>query len=238
VIDGQGHVLVVDDEASIAEPLADYLGRNGYKVSTASSADGARRVLEKETIDLVLLDIMMPGEDGLSLTRQLRVQSSIPIILLTARTEDMDRIIGLEMGADDYVAKPFNPRELLARIKAVLRRTNETPTVPQARKAYQFSGFRLDIEARTLHAEGGEEIPLTGGEFALLQTLLDRAGRVMNRDQLLELTQGREAHVFDRSIDNQISRLRKKIEADPKSPSIIKTIRGGGYVLSGPVRTA
>ncbi len=233
------HILVVDDEESIREPLIDYLTRNGLKVSEAASAAAARDVLDQGGIDLVLLDVMMPGEDGLSLTRSIRAQSSLPIILVTARVEDLDRIIGLEMGADDYVSKPYNPRELLARIKAVLRRAGTDKTSEEEDgQSYIFAGYTLEVEARRLLDHTGEEIVLTGGEFSLLQVLLERAGRVLNRDQLLDLTQGRQTHVFDRSVDNQVSRLRKKLEEDPKAPQIIKTVRGGGYVLASRVERA
>ena len=231
------HLLLVDDEPSIHEPLADYLSTNGYRTSVAERAATAREILESTHVDLLLVDIMMPGEDGLSLTRDVRARSNVPVILVTAKSEDTDRIVGLEMGADDYVVKPFNPRELLARIKAVLRRVTPVAQV-EGEKAYRFAGFTLDESARTLTDVEGEEITLTGGEFALLHTLVERAGRVLNRDQLLDLTQGREAGVFDRSIDNQVSRLRKKIEEDPKAPAIVKPVRGGGYVLAAKVTKA
>lgn len=229
------HLLLVDDEPSITEPLTDYLTGNGFRVTVAHRADAARAVLAETAIDLVLLDVMMPGEDGLSLTRALRVQGRLPVILLTARSEDTDRILGLEMGADDYVAKPFNPRELLARIRAVLRRAEPQAAAPNAPLVFRFADYCLNPEARTLVDAAGHDVLLTGGEYTLLLTLVERAGRVLNRDQLLDLTQGREAHVFDRSIDNQISRLRRKIEVDPAAPAIIKTVRGGGYVLSAKV---
>lgn len=234
VMTSEPHLLLVDDEPSIHEPLADYLQSNNYRVTVAENAVQARKVLERGGIDLILLDIMMPGEDGLSLTRTIRVQSTLPIILLTAKSEDTDRIIGLEMGADDYVSKPFNPRELLARIKAVLRRAEPAPDKKDT-ETFRFEAFTLDVAARSLFRGEEEEISLTGGEYTLLYTLVERAGRVLNRDQLLDMTQGREAHVFDRSIDNQISRLRKKIEEDPKNPALIKTVRGGGYVFAGKV---
>lgn len=228
------HILLVDDEPSIHEPLSDYLRQNGYEVTVAERVAAAREKLDELPIALILLDIMMPGEDGLSMTRQVRAQSTTPIILLTAKAEETDRIVGLEMGADDYLVKPFNPRELLARIKAVLRRVQPAaPTNEDVR--YHFAGFCLDESARTLVDADGQQIVLTGGEFAMLQALAERAGRVLNRDQLLDITQGREAGVFDRAVDNQVSRLRKKIEPDPKVPTIIKTVRGGGYVLAAKV---
>lgn len=228
------HLLLVDDEASIHEPLADYLKDNGYRVTVAERAEAAREVIERGGIDLALIDIMMPGEDGLSLTRSIRANSVLPVILLTAKAEDTDRIVGLEIGADDYIPKPFNPRELLARIRAVLRRV-EPNAAPVDRNQFKFAGFTLDIDARKLTRGEDEDVSLTGGEFALLHALLERAGRVLNRDQLLDLTQGREAGLFDRSVDNQISRLRRKIEDDPKAPEIVKTVRGGGYVLAAKV---
>lgn len=234
--DAQGHILLVDDEPTIREPLAEYLMRYGYQVTEAADAVAARACLEQSDVSLALIDIMMPGEDGLSLTTAIRAQGRLPVILLTARTEDTDRIVGLEIGADDYVVKPFNPRELLARIKAVLRRTTAEPQTVQsaAEQVYRFAGFDLDPGRRQLRRDGAEII-LTGGEFALLLALIERAGRLLGREQLLDITQGREAALFDRSIDNQISRLRKKIENDPKAPDIIKTVRGGGYVLAVPV---
>lgn len=231
-------LLLVDDEPSIREPLCDYLGENGYRVIPAADAAEARARIAEEKIDLVLLDIMMPGEDGLSLTRDLRANSSLPVILLTAKTEDTDRIIGLEIGADDYVTKPFNPRELLARVKAVLRRMSPATAAPEEAGegvTYRIDAFTLETEGRRLLDPQGEEVRLTGGEYELLLAFAERPGRVLNRDQLLDITQGREAHVFDRSIDNQVSRLRKKIEPDPKEPTVIKTVRGGGYVLAAKV---
>lgn len=228
-------ILLVDDEASIRDPLAEYLTTNGFAVTAVSDAAAARASLDDTRPDLIVLDIMMPGEDGLSLTRHVRSGGDLPIILLTAKGEDLDRILGLEMGADDYLTKPFNPRELLARIKSVLRRTDTAaPDIDDA-VVYEFAELKMDIRARTLSSSDGKFIELTGGEFSLLQVLVERAGRVLNRDQLLDYTQGREASVFDRSIDNQISRLRKKIEMDPKAPQVIKTVRGGGYILSSAV---
>ncbi len=225
------HILVVDDARDIREPLAKYLGNNGYRVSEADSAAKARAIVKDSAIDLLVLDIMMPGEDGLSLCRHLRETSQTPIILLTAMTEETDRIIGLEMGADDYVSKPFNPRELLARIKAVLRRFHSLPpehgTIED--DLIHFDRWTLDTKRRELVADDGVTIPLSTGEFKLLSVFLSHPDRVLSRDQLLDLTQSRTADVYDRSIDNQVSRLRKKIEVDIKSPQIIKTVWGGGY---------
>ena len=192
-------------------------------------------------IDLVVLDIMMPGEDGLSLCRQLRATTEVPVIMLTAMAEDTDRVIGLEMGADDYVVKPFNPRELVARVKAVLRRANNLPRRRRPgfdAEALRFDRWVLNVAQRELVGEDGVAIPLSTTEFLLLSALLNHPRMVLSRDQLLDLTRGRSASPFDRSIDNQVSRLRKKVEADPKEPVLIKTVWGGGYMLTADVRRA
>ena len=231
------HILVVDDHLDIREPLAKYLETHGLRATAADSAATARRVLKDSAIDLVILDVMMPGEDGLSLCRHLRETTRLPVILLTAMTEETDRIVGLEMGADDYVSKPFNPRELLARIKAVLRRTNSLPPEPETlnQDRIEFAPWVLDIKRRELIGEDGVSSPLSTAEFNLLRAFLTHPGRVLNRDQLLDLTQARSADVFDRTIDNQVSRLRKKIEIDPKNPEIIQTVWGGGYMFAAEV---
>jgi two-component system OmpR family response regulator len=231
------HILVVDDHREIRDLLARYLAKHGLRVSVAESAARARRVLETSAIDLVVLDVMMPGEDGLALCRHLRAASALPVIMLTAMAEDTDRVVGLEMGADDYVVKPFNPRELLARIKAVLRRANSLPRqrTPSNVRTIRFERWRLDLGRRELIDEEGVGIPLSTGEFLLLSALLNHPKMVLSREQLLDLTRGRAANVFDRSIDNQVSRLRKKIEADPKEPALIKTVWGGGYMLAADV---
>jgi two-component system OmpR family response regulator len=231
------HILIVDDHRDIRDLLARYLARNGYRVSTAEGSAAARRLLETGAIELVVLDVMMPGEDGLALCRHLRATSELPVILLTAMAEDTDRVIGLEMGADDYVTKPFNPRELLARIKAVLRRTNSLPHPRAAIDAEQirFDRWTLKVAQRELIDADGVATPLSTAEFQLLVALLRHPKMVLSRDQLLDLTRGRAAAVFDRSIDNQISRLRRKVEADPKSPALIKTVWGGGYMLAADV---
>ena len=231
------HILVVDDHRDIRDLLGKYLAKNGLRVSLAENAATARRLMKAAAIDLVVLDIMMPGEDGLALCRDLRATSAVPVILVTAMTEEMDRVVGLEIGADDYVTKPFNPRELLARIKAVLRRSN---AVPQARDRLphhrlRFDRWMLDPERRELLDEDGLAVALSTAEFNLLSAFLKRPGVVLSREQLLDLTSGRAAQVFDRSIDNQVSRLRKKIEADPKHPQLIKTVWGGGYLFAGTV---
>jgi len=227
------HILVVDDSADIREPLGKYLSRKGLRVSTAAGGVEMRKLLKSSAFDLVVLDIMMPGEDGLSLCRMLRETSETPIILLTAMVDETDRVVGLELGADDYVTKPFSPRELLARIRAVLRRsktTNNRDAVPS--KRYRFGRWELDAVRRELMASDQVAVPLSTAEFRLLTVFLQRPQMVLSREQLLDLTAGRSLEPFERSIDNQVSRLRKKIEPDPKSPTIIKTVWGGGYVLA------
>jgi two-component system, OmpR family, response regulator len=236
-MEAQPHLLVVDDHHDICEALNDYLSQYGYRISTAGSAAVARKVLMTHVIDLVVLDIMMPGEDGLALCRSLGETMRVPIILLTAMTEDTDRVVGLEMGADDYVTKPFNPRELLARIKAVLRRTHALPPQRHAwvSDALRFDHWTLYVRRRELTGEDGVAVPLSTAEFVLLSVFLHHPQLVLSRDQLLDLTRGHDADVFDRSIDNRISRLRKKIEADPKRPRLIKTHWGGGYSFTAEV---
>jgi len=231
------HILVVDDHRDIREPLAAYLEKSGYRASQAPDAAAARKLMEGAAIDLVVLDIMMPGEDGLSLCRHLRETQRVPVILLSARAEETDRIVGLEIGADDYVTKPFSPRELLARIKNVLGRVHSLPPQRQAvdAAAIGFAGWTLDPARRQVIDANGVAVPLSAAEFALLDAFVRHPRMVLSRDQLLDLTQGREASVFDRSIDNQVSRLRKKIETDPKSPELIKTVRGGGYMFTAEV---
>jgi two-component system OmpR family response regulator len=228
---GTPHILVVDDHRDIRELLARYLDRCGLRVTAAADAAEARRALKDAAIDLVVLDIMMPGEDGLALCRHMRETSETPVILLTAMAEETDRIVGLEIGADDYITKPFNPRELLARIKAVLRRTRALPPGRDvvAAGTLRFAGWRLDLERRELLAADGVVTPLSTGEFRLLAAFVEHPGRVLSRDQLIDLTRGRAAAPFDRSVDNQVSRLRRKIEPDPANPTLIKTVWGGGY---------
>ena len=238
--DAETRILIVDDEADIREPLATYLERAGFATVLAPNAAAARDVLKSGArVDLMLLDIMMPGEDGVELFRSLNLDTAPPVIFLTAMADDADRIVGLELGADDYVVKPFNPRELLARIKAVLRRARAEPagSVADADRI-AFGDWVLDAAQRELVDAEGVCTPLSAGEFRLLMTFLERPRRVLSRDTLLDLTQGREADVFDRSIDNQVSRLRKKIEPDPKNPSYIKTVWGGGYRFVEPPRKA
>jgi two-component system OmpR family response regulator len=231
------HILLVDDERSIRDPLSSFLQKNGYRVTAAAEADAARRALGANAIDLVILDIMMPGEDGLSLCRHVREKGELPIILLTARSEETDRIVGLEMGADDYVVKPFSPRELVARIKTILRRAGAGAArdATHTPRAFLFGDWALNTDDWTLTGADDIAIPLSTADYRLLLAFLERPRQVLTRDQLLDLTQGREANPFDRAIDNQISRLRRKIEADPKSPGLIKTVWGGGYMLSADV---
>lgn len=236
-MDETPHILVVDDHRDIRDLVARYLVKNGLRATAAESAASARRVLRSASVDLVVLDIMMPGEDGLALCRHLRETSGTPVILLTAMAEETDRVIGLEIGADDYVTKPFNPRELLARIRAVLRRANALPSSrePGPGARYRFDRWSFDTARRELVGPDGVAVPLSGGEFRLLVALVERPGVVLSRDQLLDLTRGRSAAAFDRSVDNQISRLRRKLERDPKSPALIKTVWGGGYAFAGAV---
>jgi two-component system, OmpR family, response regulator len=231
------HILLVDDEVSIRDPLGKYLAGQGFRVTDVANADVARSSLIAYDIDLVLLDIMMPGEDGLSLCRHIAATGGPPVILLTAKSEETDRIIGLEIGADDYVVKPFSPRELVARIKAVLRRMEAgTRTLRREGESFAFAGWTLKTSDQALYDGDGVLVPLSSGEYRMLEALVERAGQVLSRDQLLDLTKGREGGPFDRAIDNQISRLRRKIEVDAKDPQIIKTIWGGGYRFSVDVR--
>lgn len=229
------HILIADDEPSIREPLAKYLEKQGFRVTACESAALARSAILSYKIDLVLLDIMMPGEDGLSLCRHLAANNGPPVILLTAKDEEMDRVIGLEIGADDYISKPFSPRELVARIKTILRRVGSNDAALTPHDNYGFNGWTLKIAEQNLYNSEGVFILLSTGEFNLLKIFVERAGQVLERDQLLDLTKGREAGPFDRAIDNAISRLRRKIEIDPKQPQIIKTIWGGGYSFAAKV---
>lgn len=228
------HILVVDDHRDIRDLLAKYLVRNGMRVTVADSAAAARRLLRTAAIDLVVLDVMMPGEDGLSLCRHLRESTDTPVILLTAMSDETDRVVGLEIGADDYLGKPFNPRELLARIRAVLRRAGGAPRprdLPAGRRL-RFDRWTLHVDRREIADPDGVATPLSTAEFNLLMAFVRRPHFVLSRDQLLDLTSGRQAQAFDRSIDNQVSRLRRKIEVDPKNPALIKTVWGGGYVFA------
>lgn len=235
-------VLVVDDEAGLREPLSDYLVRQGFvAVQAASAAEARARLAETgagESFDIVLLDIMMPGEDGLSLCRHLAETRKLPVIFITARGEATDRIVGLEIGADDYVVKPFDPRELVARIRSVLRRASRQPEEEEKQAdqfAYAFDGWKLDPLRRRLIDREGAVVPISTAEFRLLVAFLDHPRQVLDRDRLLDMVQGREAHLFDRAVDNQISRLRRKIERDSRNPELIQTVWGGGYMLAAEV---
>jgi two-component system OmpR family response regulator len=239
---GPTRVLVVDDEAGLREPLSDYLVRQGFVVvQAASSAEARTRLAETgagDSFDIVLLDIMMPGEDGLSLCRHLAETRKLPVIFITARGEATDRIVGLEIGADDYVVKPFDPRELVARIRSVLRRAARQSEEDEKRAdqfAYAFDGWKLDPLRRRLIDREGAVVPISTAEFRLLVAFLDHPRQVLDRDRLLDMVQGREAHLFDRAVDNQISRLRRKIERDSRNPELIQTVWGGGYMLAAEV---
>ena len=229
-------ILIVDDDPQIRTLVKKLLEKNYMRVKLARDVIEAQASLDRETPDLIVLDLMMPGEDGTSFCRRLRQESSIPILMLSALGDDVDRIIGLETGADDYLAKPFNPRELIARIRSILRRAGSPPAASKASKIqrFTFEDFRFEPEARRLFREN-DEISLTSGEFTLLQILVEHAPRVLSRDQLLELSRGINASSFDRSIDSHISRLRGKIEDNPRRPELIKTIRNLGYVFAAPV---
>ncbi len=229
-------LLLVDDEAALRQPLAEYLSRQGFAVEQAASAAEARSRLRDELPDLVLLDIMMPGEDGLSLCRHLAESRSVPTILLTARGEATDRIVGLEIGADDYVVKPFEPRELVARIRSVLRRAAKGTSASTEDELFEFEGWRLDPLKRCLSDPEGAMVSISSAEFRLLMAFLEHPRQVLDRDRLLDMVQGREAHLFDRAVDNQISRLRRKIEVDNRNPVLIQTVWGGGYMLAADVR--
>ncbi|TNF21213.1 MAG: response regulator [Rhodobacteraceae bacterium] len=234
----QPHILVVDDHREIRDSVTRYLEKNGLRATPARDAVEMDAKLATGQFDLIVLDVMMPGEDGLSVCRHLSAKGDVPILMLTALGEETDRIVGLEIGADDYLAKPFNPRELLARIKAILRRTTlpETYAGTLSGRRIAFAHWTLDTDSRLLTDEDGAQVDLTGSELKLLVVLLERPRLVLNRDQLLDLKAGRAASPFDRTIDNQISRLRRKIEADPSRPRLITTLRGGGYCLAADVR--
>ena len=232
-------ILVVDDDQDILSLVKDLLDRNGMEAHTAENTAAAEEILNREAINLMVLDVMMPGEDGLSFCRRIGSTSDVPILMLTAMSEDIDRIVGLEMGADDYLPKPFNPRELVARIRSILRRSSKTvqaQSQPQSEeKVFTFGDFELNAQRRTLTRDGGVDVHLTSGEFALLLALVENAPRVLNRDQLLDLSRGAVANPFDRSIDSQISRIRRKLEADTRKPQFIKTVRNLGYAFVGEI---
>jgi two-component system, OmpR family, response regulator len=238
------HILVVDDDESIRSLIHEYMTENGYRVTTASNGTEMQGALGHEDVDLIVLDVKMPGEDGFSLARAVRKNSDVPIVMLTGQTHEVDRVLGLELGADDYLTKPFSPRELLARIKAVLRRydagskEDEVPAAPSRRetelRVYKFSGWELSTGTRRLTSPQGNRVELTNGEFALLITFLKAPKRVLSRDQLLESSRLHD-DIYDRSIDVQILRLRRKIEGDPNQPKLIRTERGAGYVFNSDV---
>lgn len=233
------HILVIDDDRLIRSSLERFLTGNNFRVSAEADGVAMFAAMQNARFDLIVLDIMMPGEDGLSLCRRLRAGSKVPIVLLTALSGETDRVVGLELGADDYICKPFNPRELLARIRAVLRRTGEGPLQEERKRhaSYNFEGWRLDPVRRTLRNPEGALVELTAGEFYLLLAFAEHPQHVLTRDQLLDLTRGKETAIVDRSIDVQISRLRRKIETDPQLPMLIKTVRSGGYVFCADVQT-
>ncbi len=230
------HILVVDDQKEICEVVQQYLSSEGYRVSVASDGPSMRKAFAQDPIDLVILDLMLPGEDGLTLARALREELSVGIIILTGRGETVDRIIGLEMGADDYLPKPFHLRELLARVKSVLRRVSarigaDEKQAPGRLRA-RFAGWNLDLATRELVSPEGGEVRLTTGEFDLLAAFVNNANQVLSRDRLLDLARNREAGPFDRTIDVQVGRLRRKLEPDPQKPTMIKTVRGTGYIFT------
>lgn len=240
------HLLIVDDDQEICTLLGQFFSQQGYQTTMAGDGRAMRAAIAEGGIDLVILDLMLPGEDGLTLCRQLRQTTSLPIIMLTAMGSEIDRVVGLEMGADDYLAKPFSTRELLARIKAVLRRstpmtvplTESDAAIPATitRDILHFEGWQLDTARRQLRSKDGMLVEMTGGEYDLLMAFLINPQRVLTRDQLLDLARGRVAGTFDRTIDVQVGRLRRKLEIDPKNPELIKTVRGGGYVLAAEVK--
>ena len=233
------HIVVVDDDPQVRETVAEYLRRGGFAVTEAEGGAALRAVMATRPIDLAVLDVNMPGDDGLTLAREIRASGDAGIILLTANSDDLDKIVGLEVGADDYITKPFNPRELLARVKAVLRRARsggaETATLG---REVQMGKCRLNLDARRLYAADGLEVPLTAMEYDLLRTFAEHPGRPLSRDRLLDLAHSKEMEPFDRSIDTRITRIRRKIEVDPARPDCIRTVRGAGYVYNPDCRTA
>ena len=236
-MDRTDHILIVDDDAEIRALLTRYLEKNGLRATAVGDGRAMWLALERAMVDLIVLDLMLPGDDGLTLCRTLRTKSDTPVIMLTARGDETDRIVGLEMGADDYLPKPFSARELLARIKVILRRTRALPPnlKPQDEQRMRFAGWVLDTSRRQLVSPEGVVTPIGGAEYKLLCVFLEHPNRVLDRDQLLDLSQGREADPLDRSIDVQVSRLRRRLGDDPHSPQLIKTVRGAGYVLAAPV---
>ncbi len=226
------HILVLDDQAEIRDFVEDYLSSEGYRVSTAAGSAEMRRIMTQSAVDLVILDVVLPGEDGLSLARQLHEESQVGILILTGRGETIDRILGLEMGADDYLAKPFHLRELLARVKSILRRRSAGAGERKPGVKARFSGWNLDLTSRELFSPSGVEVRLTTGEFDLLAAFVNNANQILSRDRLLDLARNREAGPFDRTIDVQVGRLRRKLGEDPQKPTMIKTVRGSGYIFT------
>lgn len=232
-LNNKKHILIVDDDEEIRTLLAEFLDQYSYEVTLAANGQAMFLALQKNRFDLIILDIMMPGDDGITLCKEVRKTSDIPIIMLTAIGDVTDKIIALEVGADDYLPKPFEPRELLARIKAIARRFNEKPSVQQQQESIvSFAGWRLYMDKRQLISPEDLEVSMTSSEYDLLVALIENPNRVLSRDHLLDITKSRPSGPFDRSIDTQVSRLRHKIEPDPKNPSFIKTIRGGGYLFT------
>jgi len=229
------HIAVLDDEVDITQLLANYLPAHGFRVSQVHDGDALTELMERDPADLVLLDLGLPGDDGFSIARRLRARWQIGVIIVTGRGDAVDKVVGLEVGADDYVTKPFDLRELVARIKAVLRRLLAHPVTPSTGSSLQFAGWRLDVQARSLRNPQGTDVALTSGEFDLLSTFARHPGRVLSRDFLLEHTRGREAAPFDRTIDVQVGRLRRKLQAQQSDTEIIKSVRGAGYILVPPV---
>lgn len=231
------HVLFVEDDPEIRGLVADFLNQSGFRVTVAQDGEEMDRLISADKVDLLILDIMLPNEDGLSLCRRVRAEGNLPVIMLTARGSEIDRVVGLEMGADDYLTKPFGTHELVARVRALLRRSEYAAHEPRSRprSVLIFSDWRLDLVARRLHSLDGIRVPLTGGEFELLVAFCEHANQVLTRDQLLDFTRGKAPAGVDRSIDIQVSRLRRKIEKDPKDPALIQTVRSGGYIFAAQV---
>lgn len=238
-MESEPHILIVDDDREIRALVGEYLRRNGFRTSLAADGRHMRKILEDTRIDLIILDLMLPGEDGLSLCRDLRARSNLPVLMLTARGDSVDRVVGLEMGADDYLAKPFEPWELLARIRSVLRRASALPAnlTAGAARRYRFSGWVWDTTLHQLVSPQGVVIVLSGAEYRLLQVFMTHPNRLLTRDQLMDLTRGKDADPFDRSIDLRVSRLRQKLGDDARAPVLIKTLRGEGYVFAAEVET-
>ncbi len=231
------HILIVDDDREIRTLLQHFLTEHGFRVTPAADGKGMMAALKTGRFDLIVLDLMLPGEDGLQLCRKLRQEMALPVLMLTAMSAETDRILGLELGADDYMTKPFSPRELVARIKAILRRAGSSAEREAERpSAYSFAGWTLEIGKRQLCSAEGALLPLTSGEFDLLLAFAEHPQRILSREQLLDITRGRSSLLFDRSVDVQVSRLRRKIETDPNLPELIKTVRSGGYIFTPAVQ--